>query len=150
MSRSQHRIIQIDEQRCRELLATHTPRLGRVAFAEGADPDWPSVLPVNYAYHDDAVYFRTFEGSKLYAALRHQRVAFEIDDLDPQWREGWSVVALGQLDIVRDPAVIATVAPALTSWAAGDDEQLVRLAVAQLSGREVMGPPGSAGPARHW
>lgn len=140
MSREKHRILEIDEEQCRRLLATNEQRLGRVAFAEGGDSNWPSVLPVNYAYHDGAVYFRTFEGSKLYAALRHQRVAFEVDRIDDEWHEGWSVVALGSLDIVRDPQVRGTLNQILTSWATDSDEQLVRLAIERISGREVIGP----------
>lgn len=141
MSRSHHRIIDIAEHRCRELLATHTSRLGRVAFAEDGDPDWPTVLPVNYAYHDGAIYFRTIEGSKLFAALRRQRVAFEIDAINDSWGEGWSVVALGSLDVVVDPDDEAAVDGMLDSWVADDTETLVRIAIEELSGREVIGPP---------
>lgn len=140
MSREKHRILEVDEEQCHRLLANNEQRLGRVAFAEGGDANWPTVLPVNYAYHDGAVYFRTFEGSKLYAALRHQRVAFEVDRINDEWREGWSVVALGPLDIVRDPDVVAVLDPMLTSWATGSNEQLVRLGIERISGREVIGP----------
>lgn len=141
MSRNLHRILDISAQRCRELLASHRPRLGRVAFAEDGDPDWPSVLPINYAYHEQAVYFRTFEGSKLFAALRGQRVAFEVDNVDEHWQEGWSVVALGRLDLVDDVEEEQAVDAVLWSWAAGQTERLVRLDVEQLSGREIIGRP---------
>lgn len=140
MSRDKHRMLEIDEEQCRRLLADNPQRLGRVAFAEGGDTDWPTVLPVNYAYHEGAVYFRTFEGSKLYAALRHQRVAFEVDQIDFEWREGWSVVALGSLDVVRDAELTAELDAHLTSWAADSSEQLVCLSVDQVTGREVIGP----------
>jgi nitroimidazol reductase NimA-like FMN-containing flavoprotein (pyridoxamine 5'-phosphate oxidase superfamily) len=140
MTRDKHRITELDEQQCHDLLTAHAARLGRVAFAEGGDPDWPTVLPVNYAYVDGAVYFRTFEGSKLYAALRHQRVAFEVDAIDAAWHDGWSVVALGSLDVVRDRALMAVVDADLASWAAGSSEQLVRLEIDQLTGRRVIGP----------
>ena len=102
MTRSHHRLIELTEQRCRELLASHLPRIGRLAFAEDGDPAWPTVLPINYVLVRGAVYLRTFEGSKLYAALRRQRVAFEVDEVDAAWREGWSVLALGRLDVVDD------------------------------------------------
>lgn len=137
--RQQHRIIELDRALCWELLTTHGIRLGRIAFVEGGDPDWPTVLPVNYALVADAVVLRTFEGSKLYAALRHQRVAFEVDAVDATWQEGWSVVAVGRLQVVRDPDVAAAADSVLRSWAAGADEQLVRLEVDQLTGRRVIG-----------
>ncbi len=139
MSRSSHRIVELDEDQCRHLLQSHRPRLGRVAFAEDGDPDWPVVLPVNYSYHDDGVYFRTFAGSKLYAALRRQRVAFEVDAIDADWHQGWSVMALGALDVVREASVVAAMDKALESWAADETEQLIRLSIDQLSGREVIG-----------
>lgn len=144
MARSHHRIVELDEQRCRELLTDHGPHVGRVAFAEDGDPDWPTVLPVNYTYHDGDIFFRTFVGSKLFAALRRQRVAFEVDEIDDVLRTGWSVVALGSLDVVQDPAAAAAIDDTLESWAADHEEQLVRIAIEQLSGREVIGP-GPAG-----
>jgi len=140
MTRETHRIIELDEAQCRQLLATHPSRLGRVAFVEDGDPDWPTVLPVNYAVVDDTVFFRTFEGSKLYAALRRQRVAFEVDAIDETWQDGWSVLAVGSLDIERDAALSAAVDHDLASWAASEAEQLVRLDIDQLSGRRVIGP----------
>jgi nitroimidazol reductase NimA-like FMN-containing flavoprotein (pyridoxamine 5'-phosphate oxidase superfamily) len=141
MTRNMHRIIVLDDDTCRQLMASHPSGLGRVAFAEDGDVDWPTVLPVNYAYIDGVVYFRTFEGSKLYAALRRQRVAFEVDHVDESWREGWSVLARGALTIVRDRAVIAAADQRLASWAAGEHEQLVGLAIDDVTGRRVVGPP---------
>ncbi|HEX6257146.1 MAG TPA: pyridoxamine 5'-phosphate oxidase family protein [Euzebyales bacterium] len=141
MTRNKHRIIVLDGDTCLRLISSHPSRLGRVAFAEGGDADWPTVLPVNYAYIDGVVYFRTFEGSKLYAALRHQRVAFEVDHVDESWREGWSVLARGALAVVRDRGVIAAADAQLESWAAGEDEQLVSLTIDGATGRRVVGPP---------
>jgi nitroimidazol reductase NimA-like FMN-containing flavoprotein (pyridoxamine 5'-phosphate oxidase superfamily) len=141
MTRNRHRIIVLDGDTCRRLIASHPSGLGRVAFAEDGDVDWPTVLPVNYAYVDGAVYFRTFEGSKLYAALRRQRVAFEVDHVDTEWREGWSVLARGPLSIVRDRDLSAAVDAQLASWAAGEHEQLVAMAIDDITGRRVVGPP---------
>jgi len=76
---------------------------------------------------------RTFEGSKLYAALRRQRVAFEIDDVDADLRQGWSVVTLGTLDIVTDRTDHHAVDEHLTSWAAGGTEPPIRLDIEQLT-----------------
>lgn len=143
MSRNLHRILELSEQRCWELLTGHRTRLGRVAFAEDRDPDWPSILPVNYAVHGRAVYFRTFEGSKLFAALRGQRVAFEVDGVDSDWQEGWSVVLLGPLTLVEDVAEEQAVEAVLWSWAAGETERLVRLDPEHVSGRELIGRPPS-------
>lgn len=134
-------MFELTEQQCRESLATHTPRLGRVAFAEDGDPNWPAIMPVNYAYHDGRVFIRTFEGSKLYAALRRQRVAFEIDTVDEEWLQGWSVVAVGTLDVVTNPLERAAVSWKLTSWAADDTQHLVRLDIERVTGRKIVGGP---------
>ncbi|HSK98578.1 MAG TPA: pyridoxamine 5'-phosphate oxidase family protein, partial [Euzebyales bacterium] len=90
------------------------------------------------AYHDGDIFIRTLEGSKLYAALRRQRVAFEVDAVDLEWRQGWSVVALGTLEIVRDEERRAAVDAVLRSWAARATEQLVRLDVERMTGREII------------
>lgn len=140
MTRQRHRIIELGESQCQELLTAHRTRLGRVAFVEDGDPDWPTVLPVNYAVVDGAVLFRTFEGSKLYAALRRQRVAFQVDAVDEEWRDGWSVLAVGSLDIVHDAELEAAADADLASWAATRDEHMVRLEIDQLTGRRVIGP----------
>jgi uncharacterized protein len=140
MTRSHARLITLSEGQCRDLLRTHQTGVGRIAFAEDGNAEWPSILPVNYAYRDGAIFFRTFEGSKLYTALRRQRVAFEIDDVDKDWRQGWSIVALGTLDVAREPGEHNSVDQMLRSWAADEREHLVRLDIERLTGREVIGP----------
>ena len=134
----EHRVYELTEQECHARLERHEHRLGRLAFADDGDPNWPTVLPVNYAYHDREIFFRTVEGSKLYAALRRQRVAFEVDHVDLAWNQGWSVIAIGTLDIVRDDGQRAAIDAVLHSWVTNLDEQLVRLDVEQLTGREII------------
>lgn len=135
--------MELSERRCHELLAVMSSRIGRVAFAEDGNPDWPSVLPVTFAYRDGAIFFRTFEGSKLFAALRNQRVAFEVDQVDDDWHEGWSVVALGRLTVVEDDDQRGDVDGELEPWVTGMAERMVCLDVERISGREVIGGPPS-------
>jgi uncharacterized protein len=92
------RVLPRDE--CIRLLATNELALGRVAFV---DYGRPIVLPVNYRIRDDAVIFRTDPGSKLDAAARVDWVAFEVDQVDAWWREGWSVLVQGRAKHVEDP-----------------------------------------------
>jgi nitroimidazol reductase NimA-like FMN-containing flavoprotein (pyridoxamine 5'-phosphate oxidase superfamily) len=133
------RVFELTEAECHARLERHEHRLGRLAFAENGDPYWPTVLPVNYAYQNGEIFIRTVEGSKLYAALRRQRVAFEVDEVDLAWNQGWSVVALGTLEIVRDDEQRAVIDAVLRSWATQIGEQLMRLDVDQLTGREIVG-----------
>jgi len=87
----------LSDEQCIELLAT-TP-VGRLGFL--AD-DTPLVLPVNFAWHELGVVFRTLEGMKLAAAVERQTVCFEIDDWDPDSRTGWSVLVKGRAREVTD------------------------------------------------
>jgi nitroimidazol reductase NimA-like FMN-containing flavoprotein (pyridoxamine 5'-phosphate oxidase superfamily) len=77
------------EEECLDLLVRH--HLGRIALLAG---EQPLIFPVNYAYGDRVIAFRTGPGTKL-AAAPHARVAFEIDDYDPLTGIGWSVVVQG-------------------------------------------------------
>ncbi len=85
--------------------------LGRIVFLDG---DQPVALPVNFAWHEDSIVFRTGEGQKMYAATLEQRVAFEIDEIDAVDHTGFSVLVKGH-------------AAAVTDWA--EQEQLEQLDV---------------------
>jgi len=87
----------IAEETCAELLDS-TP-IGRIAFTiDGL----PMVVPVNFAWHEDTVVFRTLEGHKLEAAAQGQRVCFQIDQWNPVDRSGWSVAVVGPAREVTD------------------------------------------------
>jgi uncharacterized protein len=78
---------QLSTEDCYRLLGTH--QVGRLAV--NAHP-YPLIFPVNYAMDGDVVVIRTNAGLKLTAA-DHANVAFEVDDIDPIRRVGWSVLA---------------------------------------------------------
>ena len=80
----------LDQARCVDLLES-TP-IGRIGFV---DDGVPLVLPVNFAWFDDGIVFRTLEGKKLAAAAAAQTVCFEVDHWDPADHTGWSVVVTG-------------------------------------------------------
>ena len=80
----------LDRPTCLELLAS-TP-IGRIAYTTDQHP---MVVPVNFAWHEDTIVFRTLEGKKLDAAAEGQRVCFEIDHWNPEDRSGWSVAVIG-------------------------------------------------------
>ncbi len=102
----------IDEAQCVELVES-TP-IGRIGFtSDGA----PLVLPVNFAWHDGSIVFRTLEGLKLSAAAEGQTVCFEVDQWDPAERSGWSVVMRGVAREVTDWAEIEVLENiGLTPW----------------------------------
>lgn len=111
--------------------------IGRLALPTGGTPE---IFPVNYAVSEGDIVFRTDEGLKLTLAERGQ-VAFEVDGLDPEAREGWSVVIKGRAEevTVHDrPELRERVSGlALYPWAEGDRGHWVRIVPSQVSGRSI-------------
>ena len=90
------------------------------------------------------VVFRTDEGTKLDAAARGSRVAFEIDGTDEAARTGWSVLIRGEATEVTDPAELARLRKLRVSpWAPGAKTHYVRILPAKLTGRRIL-PPAAA------
>ena len=111
--------------------------VGRLGFVhEGA----PEVLPVNYVLDGDAVVFATNTGMKLWDTTRGP-VVFEVDQVEPATRSGWSVVVHGLAQEVTPadlPALVERLAALrLRPWVDGDRPHLVRIAPASITGRRV-------------
>jgi nitroimidazol reductase NimA-like FMN-containing flavoprotein (pyridoxamine 5'-phosphate oxidase superfamily) len=116
-------------------------RLGRVAVV---DDQGPVVFPVNFILDRHMVVFRTDEGTKLDAAARGSRIAFEIDGTDEAARTGWSVLIRGEATEVTDPAELARLRKLRVSpWAPGAKTHYVRILPAKLTGRRIWAPGGS-------
>jgi nitroimidazol reductase NimA-like FMN-containing flavoprotein (pyridoxamine 5'-phosphate oxidase superfamily) len=129
----------LDERACMELL--RTGEVGRVAVTLGA---LPAIFPVNFRMVDDAIVFRTGPGTKLSAASDGAVVAFEVDDWDRADRSGWSVLAVGPAEVVRDADVAFKVVDAeLEPFAGGERSTIVRIDPVILSGRRIVGDPES-------
>ena len=126
-------VLSVDE--CMRLLTTHLPRIGRVGFvADGK----PVILPVNYVFFEGSVIFRTDAGAKLSAAAGGEYVAFEVDEVDLAWREGWSIVVQGRAEEVLDPVEVERLdALPLRPWGPGDKPSFVRIMSTEISGRRI-------------
>ena|ERR1700722_10750500 len=125
---------EISDNECLELLAGS--RLGRIAVVEG---DQPMIFPVNYAFYEGTVVFRTDPGTKLTAAPL-ARVAFEIDESEPSSRTGWSVVVQGfgeditdSVDADSDELLRLTVDP----WVPGGRDHWIKIVPRSITGRRL-------------
>ena len=133
---------ELTKSECFALLARE--RLGRVAVV---DDRGPVVFPVNFVLDRHMVVFRTDEGTKLDAACRGSRVAFEIDGTDAAAHTGWSVLIRGEAIEVTDPAELARLRKLpLDPWAPGPKTHHVRILPAVLTGRRIWAPGGPAHP----
>jgi nitroimidazol reductase NimA-like FMN-containing flavoprotein (pyridoxamine 5'-phosphate oxidase superfamily) len=114
---------------CLRLLGTK--KVGRVVFTASA---MPAVQPVEYTVHGDEVVFQALDGSTLSAATEHCVVGFQVDDIDPVDRIGWSVFGVGQAYAISrtDPRAL----PGGSTWS-----HAVAVPLQQLTGQRLhLGP----------
>ena len=135
----------LDEAECQRLIAAGG--VGRIGYTGRFGP---AILPVNYALHAGTIVFRTGQHSPLGEDLRtgiehaESRVAFEIDELSPATREGWSVLVQGSAHLVDSEAERASIVQSgVEPWSGGEKELFVRVIPSRITGRRIR----RAGPA---
>ena len=123
--------VQLGAAECRDLLAGGV--VGRVAMAT---PVGPRIVPVNYSLHGDAIVFRTAPYSELSTYGWNTELAFEVDHLDYELHQGWSVVAIGRAHVVDDPEEVQRIRQDWEPrpWAPGSRHLHVMLPWRQLTG----------------
>jgi nitroimidazol reductase NimA-like FMN-containing flavoprotein (pyridoxamine 5'-phosphate oxidase superfamily) len=109
--------------------------IGRVAMCT---PRGPIILPVNYLVHSGSVIVRTAPYTQLAAHLQ-ENLAFEVDDLEPEMRRGWSVLIVGPAAAIDDPDELAEARPRqrLDAWAPGSRNLFIRVSPREVTGREI-------------
>ena len=128
-------LTELGREECLRLLAGGV--VGRVVFTEAA---LPAAHPVTYLLDGDDVVFCTANGDRLAAATLHRVVAFQVDEIDPAHRTGWSVLGVGEAYEVTDPRRLAGLAARLPApWAANRGGHTVAIPLQRLTGR-VLGP----------
>lgn len=123
---------ELSRARCLDLLRTAT--IGRVVLTNSA---MPTAMPVSFALADGDIVFRAGPGTRLEPSAAGTVVAFEADVFDPEWEQGWSVVATGvarPVDSARE--IRALDAMAIPSWVT-DEPGYVRMTVGLLTGWHV-------------
>lgn len=119
---------------CRALLRTQ--EVGRVAWTSATAG--LLVLPVNYVVHGDLVAFRTTSDSRLAELVHSQPVAFQIDDIDTETGNAWTVLVQGQSGpAAPDSDLDELQARGPQPWAMGERDLLITIRVAEISGRVV-------------
>jgi uncharacterized protein len=110
--------------------------VGRVGLTIGGVP---AIFPVNYTVLDGTIVFRTAPGAKLSTAMAGNVVAFEVDHHERQGRIGWSVLVVGQCEVVHDLDVTLEVLHAgLEPWVEGNRTKLIRIKPDLISGRRIV------------
>jgi len=111
-----------------------TTTVGRVAFQSASGQQ---LLPVNFVFRQDRVYFRTSPESTL-AELADgcEDVAFEIDYPDRLMQHGWSVLVKGSTrEVAATDVDMSPRAP--RPWVPGVRDVLIELTPQQISGRRI-------------
>jgi nitroimidazol reductase NimA-like FMN-containing flavoprotein (pyridoxamine 5'-phosphate oxidase superfamily) len=130
----------LEPEECLRLIATGG--IGRVAFNGSHGP---TVLPVNYKFHDGAIVFRTAHGGPMDADLRtgmqgvEIKIGFQVDRIDEPRREGWSVLVQGPAHHVPDDEVAMVSDADVTPWAGGQRHLYIRIVPHQITGRRIHG-----------
>ncbi len=128
------KIRELSDEECWQRLRDHPAKVGRVGIG-GPSPD---ILPVNYLVDGHSVVFRTAQGKKLAAVGRGERVVFEVDDVEPHWRQGWSVVLRGFAEHIGDAEEQERLAELpLHPWDPSPKTEFVRITTHLVSGREI-------------
>ena len=112
-----------------------TPQVGRVVFTVGA---LPAIVPVTFAVQDDAIIICTAADTRLAGAANGRVLAFEVDEVNPKTRTGWSVVVTGVGELVIDSAQRARLHGVVTPWAPGRHDVLIRLPFTVVTGRRIV------------
>ena len=98
----------------------------------------PAIMPVNYAYVDGDIVFRTGEGTKLNVATQRAVVAFEVDAYDAEASSGWSVLVIGRSSVIADAKELARFdGYEITPWAHATRSNFVRLRPEVINGRRI-------------
>jgi uncharacterized protein len=126
--------MELSVEECMQLLRGGV--VGRVAMSI---PAGLRILPVNYAMHGDAIVIRTTPYSELGTYGWKTALAFEVDHIDYEKHQGWSVVVSGRGALVEDDDEIddirATWQP--QPWASGARNLYLRITPQEITGRRL-------------
>jgi nitroimidazol reductase NimA-like FMN-containing flavoprotein (pyridoxamine 5'-phosphate oxidase superfamily) len=129
----------LDEAECMELLSAE--RIGRLIYNSRYGP---VALPSEYTIYGGSIVFRTYQITFTEEDLRtgiadaEYQVVVEVDQTDPDAREGWLVLVRGtahHLDTEAERAPILGLG--LESWVEGEPEHFIRVDPVSVSGQRL-------------
>ncbi len=124
---------ELDEAECYRLLGDSG--VGRIAVCL---PDGPIIVPVNYLVDDQSILVGTSPRTVL---ARHASgpAAFEVDELEPALKFGWSVLVVGQAEPVEDvdEMIELRASERLQAWAGCVRNLFIRITPREVTGREI-------------
>lgn len=136
-TRHREQLEEIDAGESWELLAGQ--QLGRIGVVVRGRPE---IFPVNYSLDaSNSVIIRTAVGTKLEAAVNHH-VVFEVDQVDPDLLNGWSVVVHG---VAHQTGRVLEGTRPLRPWRE-NTPYLLRIATTSISGRRIHHHPEGVQP----
>jgi nitroimidazol reductase NimA-like FMN-containing flavoprotein (pyridoxamine 5'-phosphate oxidase superfamily) len=127
------------ESECVRLLGAG--RVGRLAYT---GREGPTVLPIVYKLHEGTIVFHPLQGTfteqDLRTGIAHAdyKVAFEIDQIDPDARGGWAVLVAGSAHHVDTEAERASIISAGADpwpWPEAEAVHLMRVRPLSITGR---------------
>jgi nitroimidazol reductase NimA-like FMN-containing flavoprotein (pyridoxamine 5'-phosphate oxidase superfamily) len=113
--------------------------LGRIVFTQRA---MPAIRPVNHLVDDETIIIRSHLGAAIVehaAADDGVVVCYEADEIDPVRHTGWSVIATGKAQLVRDPAVISRYQQMLEPWVDGQMDYVIAIKPQIITGIRLAG-----------
>lgn len=132
----------LGEAECLRLLAVGG--VGRIGYSGRFGP---TILPVNFALHGQTIVFRTGQHSPMGEDLRTgiadaaYKVAFEVDEISPATREGWSILVQGAAHHVDSAAELAAVQEtSVQPWPGGEKDLFIRIVPDRVTGRRISRP----------
>ena len=113
--------------------------VGRVGFDVGHGP---RIHPVNYRVDGRSVVLRTTEDAELTRFVEMfaagSLVAFEVDEIDYEWHNGWSVLIEGRIERVDAPEELHRLHDVCPRpWVCGTRDVVARVTPGEVTGRRV-------------
>ena len=124
------RLEQLNTAECRRLLAATS--IGRLGYQMDRGP---RIVPVNYALAGETIVIRTAPDTEIARFAPGQTVAFETDQVDEFLQTGWSVLAVGKLNLVSKESLRMLATQQMPDpWAEGSRSVFLQLGTDELTG----------------